>query len=1722
MRSLNTSAHQRFKKTALSLAISLVIAPAALANPVGPTVVNGTASFATNGNTFTVTNSPGAIINWQQFNIGQNEITRFAQQSAQSTVLNRIGGQDPSQILGTLQSNGRVFLVNPNGVMFGASAVIDVAGLIASSLNISNADFLANKLNFAGNGGSVSNLGSITTPVGGSVFLIGGNVSNQGVITTPQGQVLLAAGNSVSLTDTGTPNMTVTLSAADNRAVNLGQITAQGGRIDIYGALIDQQGSLKADSATQDAQGQIVLKASAATAVSGTLSAANAAGQGGTVQVLGDQVTLTDTARIDASGATGGGTVLVGGDRQGANPAVQNATNTTVSAGASIKADATQTGNGGKVIVWSNDKTFYDAFISARGGANGGNGGFVETSGHTLTASGLVDARAPLGKNGTWLLDPALGCISDSSSCTVPGLSAPIPVTQSVAMLDQALQLADVQMDVTDVAAYQTSTTYVVSGISGLGTAGRSMSLRAPYIYLAGSLDAEKNNVNLQARFDALGSSASLPNKSGVIDIASGGYTLRTMGRVDVNADKTVNMAPDADIRASQINIYARDYFSYSPAGGTAGFWGVGGSQSVYASINSPYIVLGGTYNLPTDQIQGKGNYAVNFNAYGDVNGNSSASYPSKSGTLEVLPNLAWTLPNTSGWQGHLHLAARQSIVLGAGAKIVNGQPLVNTADGGFSLDSPLIVNNGASYQGSYISVQTNDVQGVPLNVNVGHANVSPSYNWWGGTVSGKNVLLGTNTCNSNEWCFSDVGDYLSGTWEGLGVYSPYLPQAAGGSGTGGNLQVVGSFNSRSKDLWLSAAGTVTVSSPINQTGYIGIYGGNGWYGDTQMNIPRGVTINQPIISGVNIYIGTYGGDIQLNSKLTAPYINFYLDPYCSTGGSTCTSPLPANFVNNAGAQALVANHGWHIENITGTGKVTLGGLSGVGPVTLAEAQAQGALVGYTGQTSSDTYYFAKGSGVPVPTEPSTSVTDTLTADACINNPALCASTSSQMTSQAAQVVDSVATEDSATKGTVTYDAKLTTDKDGKKVAKSEDKESDKNGKGDGTKAVAARPKDETKEADQRKTSAELKQESKQAVVAAKKVEADAKKTEAEARKVEAEAKKAEAEAKKVEGEAKKAEVVAEKAEDDGKKAAAEAKQAETEAKGAKSSEHKAVAESKKAEAESRKAESEAKQAEAGAKKSEVSAKRAEVDAKHTEAESKRIEAGAKKAEAEAKKAEAEYKQAAAEAKEAKTPEQKVAAEKRAEEKRVESVQKQAEAKVKLAKADERKTEAEAKKVEAVAHKTEAEAKQSEAEAKRDESSARKAEAAAKQDESREVRAKTEGKADEAKRAEGRKVEAEQKRAAEEKKAESKHAEAESRKAEASKLKSEAETKRAEHTRKVEAQRAESLRSFQKAAIAAMSPERLAQMSALRHEYKTEVLKPALTILQSNPNVANLPGCGGGADVCVPAKQEISAQLGQMSQALQAARPLPTVSFLPQIERKVAVLVGVNNYQDQRIPALESAVPDAEAVAKVLKENMGYDVRVIRNGTRADIVKSLNALAKEVGANDSVTVYYAGHGYLLEDEKGASQGYWLPADASAADPSKWVSNSDIAKLLNNIPAKQVMLVSDSCYSGAFAKEQKVAAASDPQQILNKRSVVVMSSGGEEPVSDEGKEGHSIFAWSLMDSLKGVSKFNPGAQVFNDTKAKVMESFPQVPQYGAATSAGHAQGGDYLFEVRSFK
>ncbi|MEI8221356.1 MAG: hypothetical protein WCH91_12050 [bacterium] len=230
------------------------------------------------------------------------------------------------------------------------------------------------------------------------------------------------------------PYLRVELTAPDNAALNVGQLISQSGKVGIYGTTIRNAGAISANGATVNEQGRIVLKATkditlAATSMitangpkggsvtvqaeGGTLMADGAietkgtSGKGGVVQLLGDKVGLVGSARVDASGDMGGGTVLVGGDYQGKNPDVQNAQRTYVGAGASIKADAGTDGDGGKVIVWSEDQTRYFGSISAKGGAQGGNGGFAEVSGKSgLLFRGAVDLSAARGNRGNLLLDP--------------------------------------------------------------------------------------------------------------------------------------------------------------------------------------------------------------------------------------------------------------------------------------------------------------------------------------------------------------------------------------------------------------------------------------------------------------------------------------------------------------------------------------------------------------------------------------------------------------------------------------------------------------------------------------------------------------------------------------------------------------------------------------------------------------------------------------------------------------------------------------------------------------------------------------------------------------------------------------------------------------------------------------------------------------------------------------------------------------------------------------------------------------------------------------------------------------------------------------------------------------------------------------------------------------------------------------------------------------------
>ncbi len=573
----------------LGAAVASCFAASAFANPTGARVAAGSAGFALSGKTLTVTNTPGAIINWQQFSIGRDEVTRFIQQHAGSAVLNRVISGDPSVILGVLSSNGRVFLINPAGLAIGAGATIDVAGFAASTLNLSDADFIAGRMRFQGTGteGRLTNAGTIRTLEGGQVFLIAPQVENQpgAVISSPRGEVVIAAGKTVELVDSATPEIRVEYTAG-GEAVNAGDIVASSGRIGIYGTLVKNSGLVSASRAEVGDGGRIVLRglkdvtldtssrieangakggAIEIQAETGTLlaqgriEAKGEEAKGGEIALLGNRVALTN-AQVNASGATGGGTILVGGDFQGSNPALQNAQRTVVTNTATLKADATKKGDGGKVIVWADGDTRYAGTITAQGGPEGGDGGFVEVSGKdTLSFTGTVDTTAPKGITGQLLLDP--GNITIQNNASVASSSSNVTVTDGNwtfaedGSTDQTITHGMVLaiLNNTNVAFQAQNNITVASGanISYSGANARSFTLTA------------NNAIDIQSGATVAGTAAAL--------------TITLQSDNDANGTGTVNLAANSLLSSNGggITLVGADFSIASSASVDSGTGGI-------------------------------------------------------------------------------------------------------------------------------------------------------------------------------------------------------------------------------------------------------------------------------------------------------------------------------------------------------------------------------------------------------------------------------------------------------------------------------------------------------------------------------------------------------------------------------------------------------------------------------------------------------------------------------------------------------------------------------------------------------------------------------------------------------------------------------------------------------------------------------------------------------------------------------------------------------------------------------------------------------------------------------------------------------------------------------------------------------------------------------------------------------------------------------------------
>lgn len=601
----------------------------AAANPLGGHVTAGSASFEGGASALTIRQSSDrGIIHWQDFSIGKGESVKFLQPGASSAILNRVTGGKRSDLLGTLQANGNVYLINPSGILIAAGAVIDTNSFIASTLDVSDEQFMAGgDLKFMGDStASVTNLGKITAR-GGDVFLIANTVENAGTIDAPSGTVGLAAGQEVLLKSAGDERILVAPTSKSSSVHNSGTITGATAELkasgNLYALAINNTGTIRATGMV-NRNGRVILSSNGdEVRNSGTISAKNANGsggyvkmdsgrggrtvnagtidasgkakgaQGGRVEVLGENVELTAGSLVDVSGDTGGGVALIGGDKQEKNPSIQNAKTTKVGKGAMINADAISSGDGGTAIVWADETTEFAGTITARGGAGGGNGGFAEVSGKdALSFTGTVDLSSADGNFGTLLLDPknvrvvtgGTATTGDVSSFgTNPGSDALIAPSTLRDLLANILIQANNDFTLQD-ALDLTSTTggTLTPNKSFTVQAGRTIQIEAALTTAGGAVNMTANSTTaagVDAAHRDAGTASIVFQSTGSLATNGGDVNLT----IDTGAGLNDSSSQDITFAFSQINAGTGDVslLNRGPGnGGNAGgvFGYVGGS----------------------------------------------------------------------------------------------------------------------------------------------------------------------------------------------------------------------------------------------------------------------------------------------------------------------------------------------------------------------------------------------------------------------------------------------------------------------------------------------------------------------------------------------------------------------------------------------------------------------------------------------------------------------------------------------------------------------------------------------------------------------------------------------------------------------------------------------------------------------------------------------------------------------------------------------------------------------------------------------------------------------------------------------------------------------------------------------------------------------------------------------------------------------------------------
>lgn len=1586
--------------------------------PVHPTVVHGNAMIDTVGNQMTVTNSPNAIINWQEFSIGADQGVHFQQPDAASQVLNRVVGDDPSNILGSLSSNGGVWLINPHGVLFGQNARIDVGALVASTLDISNIDFMAGKYSFHGGGtgsGGVTNQGVVHTSFGGRVWLVGEQVRNEGLIQTSGGNTVLAAGKAIELIDSGAPNVVVRVSAPENRAINLGSLVADGGSVDIHGGIVNQEGIVRADSVGTDSTGRILFKAS--DALNLTENSQTKASGGNVTMAAANSTYLAGAVDVSRQQGAGGSVVLATGTLEGM-------------ARGGLYADGLR---GGQIDVRGSGMVAFSSSVSARGSAYGGRIAVTGDSVYLLNAD--IDASGGRGGmvhlGGGWQGEGGL-----------PHARQVIVGTGSEVKANGTLDGASRKGGEIVVWSTESSEHY---GLLQARNGGRIELSSMGEIRQTGAIQAGLGGTVL---FD--------PKNLVITDSPPDGLTMArrviagslASGQPSIGSGDAFGFATALDGDRLAVGAVGEN----SLTGAVHLFTGVGSNFSGLTwvrklgdgigAIEMPALQAGGQFGsslaLRGDQLV----VGAPLTDSGDVTDSGSVYLFNGAGAdfsgLTYIRTLA-SDPEIRPLKTGDHFGFAVSL---DGDRLAIG---ADRDDGGGTDRGAVYLFNGVGTDFSSLTQQRKlDSSFIPLS----------DGDFFGRAVAldGNRLVVGapgegSPTSSGAVYLFSGVGTDFSGITEQrkLDINSSLLKLAEGN-------EFGFSVALRNTHLLVGDPGDDTSGS---NRGALYIFSGAGTdFG--ALTPPKKITTGTGAIAMPDLADEDFFGfSVALDGDRLAvgapgptggsANSAIYLFNGVTTVGSAEIGPGDATFGANPSATSYI-KPGSITELLNAGSTVTLRANNDItvsSPITVtpSEVVGIGAVPGAALEGSGGNLVLQAGrninfsasittrngnldatAGDPAanpafkePGLPTLSVAQGVTLDvgsgtatlATLNGNFVNSNTGSPIITSTGRwlVYSASPTNDAlgglaydfrqfnAPAGTVPAQAsgngllhsapleiggKISRTYDGTNQALLDSSTLTFNNLPGGYSISVAEP-----------GSGRFQDRN---VGLAKAIGFDCAPPCAvpDINVIDNAGKPVFGETFSYNGDIRQAtllyvanpataiagaqpsglsgEVTGFQGTDDISNATTGTLNWTTPATAA---------------------------SPAGVYPINgtglVSTNYILVPAPGN-ANALTVLAGI-------------------------DPVNNPKDKQNTLDTSVQSINTAVYGSFPV------------------------------------------------------LDFVTTG-----------------------------------------------------FVNDLAALRAP---KFSPLDLSRMSWEDMRRLIEERREFKEKLFADAIYKLELDPSLANVPACPSIADIktglCRITDAQKTALAPQVTEELHKRHFRTKVARLPQIERKFAVLFGVDQYANKSIPSLENAIDDAEAVGELFADKLGYEVKIVKNPTKADVVRTLNQLSAEMKANDSVIIYYAGHGYRNEKTAG---GYWIPSDASPSDPTTWLSNTDVSSMMSDISAKQMVMIADSCYSGTFA-EQKLSVRAggsqvQPDQVLAKRSVIVMSSGGDEPVADEGKEGHSIFAWDLMQALRNVDNWQPGTSIFEQVKREVTKSFPQTPQYGAIKSAGHQAGGEYLFEFRQLE